>query len=130
MSKQPLNYECPAPELPASGRCLESDPGRLPRLSRLLALAIHLEGLVQSGNVADYAEIARLGHVTRARVSQIINLLQLAPDIQEEILFMPPTLEARDPIGLHQVQPIAMVLSWPKQRHLWQTLKTKVARSS
>lgn len=47
-------------------------PGRIPRISRLMALAIHLDGLVQAGAVADYAALARLGHVTRARVSQVI----------------------------------------------------------
>src|SRR3712207_3152134 len=34
-------------------------------------------------------KVARLGHVTRARVTQIMNLLNLAPDIQEAILFLP-----------------------------------------
>ncbi|MCC7409111.1 MAG: hypothetical protein IT442_13675, partial [Phycisphaeraceae bacterium] len=55
--------------------------GRTPRVSRLMALAIRFENLVASGEVRDYAELARLGHVTRARVTQVMNLLCLAPSI-------------------------------------------------
>ena len=59
---------------------------RIPRLARLLALAIRLEGLIREEATRDYAELARLGRVTRARMTQIMNLLHLAPDIQEAIL--------------------------------------------
>jgi len=58
------------------------EPGSVPRLSRLMALAIRLEGLIQRGEMQDYADLARLGLVTRARITQIMNLLNLAPDIQ------------------------------------------------
>ena len=93
--------------------------GRLPRIARFMALAIRFDGLVQSGVVADYAELARLGHVTRARVTQIMNLLMLAPDIQEAILFLPRVERGRDPILLRQLQPIALVPDWRKQRRMW-----------
>ena len=63
-------------------------PGRAPRIARLLALAHKLDGLVQAGTVRDYAELARLGHVSAARVSQIMMLLHLAPAIQEYVLFL------------------------------------------
>ena len=66
-----------------------SPSGRVPRISRLMALAIKFQGMLDRGEVKDYAELARLGHVTRARVTQIMNLLMLAPDIQEAILFLP-----------------------------------------
>jgi len=68
-----------------------------------MALAIKLDHLVRSGQVKDYAELARLGHVTRARMSQIISLLNLAPDIQEAILFLPKTLKGRDSISSREV---------------------------
>ena len=68
--------------------------GRLPRIARLMALAIKFEGMIQAGVAADYADLARLGGVTRARMTQIMNLLNLAPDIQEQILFLPRTLGA------------------------------------
>jgi hypothetical protein len=62
--------------------------GRVPRVSRLLALAHKLDALVRQGTIRDYAVLARLGHVSRARISQIVALLYLAPDIQEDILFL------------------------------------------
>lgn len=65
--------------------------GRVPRISRLMALAIRLNQLIRDGVVTDQAELARLGHVSRARLTQIMNLLSLAPDIQEEILSLPGT---------------------------------------
>jgi hypothetical protein len=65
------------------------EPGNLPRISKLMAFAIRFDGLVRSGEVRDYADLARLGYVTRARITQIMNLLNLAPDIQESILFLP-----------------------------------------
>jgi hypothetical protein len=78
--------------------------------------------LIRTGQVRSYAELARLGHVTRARVCQIMNLLQLAPDIQEEVLFLPRTQTGRDRIQLWQLQPIAAALDWRKQRVLWRRL--------
>jgi hypothetical protein len=99
------------------------DPGRVPRVSRLMALAIRFDGLLRSGVVKDYAELARLGHVTRARVSQVMNLLYLAPDIQEVVLFLPRTTHGRDPIPLWRLQPIASTLDWRKQRRLWAGLR-------
>ena len=62
-------------------------PPRIPRITRLMALAIKFQEMIDRGEVKDYANLARLGFVTRARVTQIMNLTLLAPDIQEEILF-------------------------------------------
>ncbi|MGB0716812.1 MAG: hypothetical protein ACPGXK_13095 [Phycisphaerae bacterium] len=98
--------------------------GSIPRVSRLMALAIRFDELIRNGEVADYAELARLGHVTRARVTQIMNLLNLAPDIQEEILFMPRTTKGRDKVGERDVRPICQILDWNNQRSCWQTLRT------
>jgi hypothetical protein len=95
-------------------------PGRVPRVARLLALALRIDERVRKGELASYSEVAALGHVTRARVSQIMNLLNLAPDLQETILFLPRTERGRDPIILRDLQPIASILDWSKQRGLWQ----------
>jgi hypothetical protein len=97
-------------------------PGRVPRVSRLMALALRLDALVRSGNIGSYVELASLGHVTRARISQILNLVHLAPDIQEALLFLPLTLHGRDTIILAHLQPIAAALDWRKQRRLWRQL--------
>ena len=58
-------------------------PGRVPRISKLMALAIRFDGLIRDGKVRDMSELARLAHVTQPRMTQIMNLLHLAPDIQE-----------------------------------------------
>jgi hypothetical protein len=101
---------------------LAPPPGRVPRVARLMALAIRFEQLLGTKEVASYAELGRLGHVTRARVSQIMNLLYLAPDIQEAVLFLPRTERGRAPVILADLLPIASTLDWRKQRRMWQGL--------
>jgi len=96
--------------------------GSVPRVSRLLALALHMDDLRRRGEVTDYAELARLAMVTRARMTQIMSLLLLAPDIQEEILFLPRSDGGRDPIREKAVRPIASVPDWRKQRVMWRDL--------
>jgi hypothetical protein len=108
----------PQPAVPA---------GRVPRLARLMALAIRFEGLVRSGAVKDYAELARLGHVTRARVSRIMSLVNLDPAIQEDILFLPLVQQGHDPLVLREVLPIAMEPDWKCQRRLWTALQGRAA---
>lgn len=104
-----------------TGAARESNPSleRVPRISRYMALAIHFEGLIKQGIVTDYADLARLGHVTRARVTQIMNLRLLAPEIQEELLFSTfgcsPTSETR----LKAIQMLCACPDWQKQRIAW-----------
>ncbi len=70
-------------------------PDRVPRIARLMALAIRFESLIQSRTINNYADLARLAHVSRARITQIMNLLLLAPEIQEAILFLRPVAGTR-----------------------------------
>ena len=118
----PLTVECNL--VPGGGRknnlCIPTS--RVPRISRLMALAIRFEDLIKAGGIADYSELAQLGHVSRARITQIMNLLHLAPNIQEQVLFLPPTRRGRDPIHLARLQPIATTLDWSQQRRLWAAL--------
>jgi hypothetical protein len=67
-------------------KAAETPPSRTPRVARLMALAIKFQGMIDRGEIRDYAELARLGFVTRARLTQIMNLLLLAPDLQEALL--------------------------------------------
>ena len=97
-------------------------PGRVPRVARLLALALRFAEQIRSGKLSSYVELADLAHVTRARVSQIMNLTNLSPDLQEAILFLPRTERGRDPIHLRLLQPIAAAFDWRKQRRLWNEL--------
>jgi len=84
------------------------------RITRLMALAVKFEGLRQSGTVKNYAELARLGRVSRARVSQIMNLLNLATDIQQEILLSPKMSVPESSIRVLSAEVI-----WSRQRERW-----------
>ena len=97
-------------------------PGRVPRVAQLMALALRFNELIRAGEVENYTELARLGHVTRARISQVMCLVNLAPDIQEAVLFLPRTECGRDPIILSHLLPIASTPEWRKQRQVWQQL--------
>jgi hypothetical protein len=99
--------------------------GRVPRIAKLLALAHKFDDLLRQGIVGDYASLAHLGQVSRARITQIVNLLYLAPDIQEQILYLPRMARGRDPLPLHRLQPIARTLDWQRQRALWRQLLTQ-----
>ncbi len=88
-----------------------------------MALAIYYEDLFRSGHVHDYAEIATLGHVTRARVTQIMNLLLLAPDIQEHLLSLDRIGDGRDPMCLRVFQHVALQSDWRQQRKTFKSLQ-------
>ncbi len=103
-----------SPEHPAPA----SKPGNLPRVTRLMALAIKLDADIQAGRLKDLADIARLSGITRARATQIMNLLHLAPDIQEKILFLPRTIEGRAPITERALRDIAAQTNWTAQREM------------
>src|SRR5271157_5515042 len=97
--------------------------GRLPRVTQVLALAIHLEEMIRRGEAKDYADVARLSCLCRERVSQIVRLNYLAPDIQIELLYLPPTPTGRYPISETAIRKIANLLSWADQRRDWVGLK-------
>ena len=102
-------------------------PARLPRVAKLLALAHRLDGQLRAGVFTSYAQIAAAGHVSRARLSQIMALLHLAPDIQEALLFLPRIERGRAPIILADLLPIAMEWEWRRQRRLWKALGYQAA---
>ena len=64
----------------------------------------------------DYAELARLGRVTRARISQIMNMLTLAPDIQEALLNLPLVSWGRDTISERDMRVVVAEPDWERQR--------------
>ena len=97
----------------------------VPRITRLMALAIRFDQLIRDGVVADQAESARLGHVSRARLTQIVNLLNLAPDIQERLLDLDSSQNGRDTISERHLRPIAAHICWRKQRQLLSVLLSR-----
>lgn len=92
---------------------------RVPRVARMLALAHHWRGLIRDGVVKDQAALSRLVGVSRARVTQVMDLLYLAPDIQEEVLDAKhaPAFELRHA----DVARLAAVVNWGEQRRAWRT---------
>lgn len=92
------------------------------RIARLVALAHRIDGLVRAGELRDYAEVALVAGVTRARISQITNLLNLSPDIQEQLLFMNRPATGREPIGEQHVRLIALEPDWKQQRRMFAEL--------
>ncbi len=90
--------------------------GRIPRISKLMALAIKMQEMVDRGEVRDYSELAELAMVSRARITQIMNLNLLSPQIQEALLFLPAVEAGRDTITLRSLQAVCLEADWRKQR--------------
>src|SRR5216684_1611960 len=94
-------------------------PGSVPRMSRLLALALKMEQMIQEGTVKNHTELAHLGQVSAARITQVMNLLHLAPDIQEEILV---GRTPEDGLRESAVRKLSAVVLWSEQRDRWREL--------
>jgi hypothetical protein len=90
-----------------------AQPEKVPRVARLLALAHKFQGMLDRGEAASMAELARLGRVSRARITQIMDLLMLAPEIQEALLLGSVMLRLRD------LLPVLRRVPWSEQRALW-----------
>ncbi|HBJ37957.1 MAG TPA: hypothetical protein DDZ51_25000 [Planctomycetaceae bacterium] len=110
---------------PANPAAAAISVGRTPRVSKLMALAIRFDGLLRSGEVSDQTELARLAQVTQPRMTQIMNLLHLAPDIQEQLLHLPQVTTGRDPVHEKMLRPITAEVSWGRQRAAWSQLVSK-----
>jgi hypothetical protein len=94
--------------------------GRYPRAAQVLALALQFQEMIDRGEVRDYADLARLGCVSRERISQIMMLVWLAPDIQQAVLRLP--LSERAPFSEGALRRIAKIVRWDEQRLEWQRL--------
>ena len=111
------------PEATPTASTAKACQRRISRIARLMALARHVEELVRSGTVGSYAAAARLGHVSRARMCQILGLLNLAPDLQEQLLFLEHPTHGRSTPVLRQILTVAAALDWDEQRRRWRRLR-------
>ena len=91
------------------------------RVAVMLALARHIELDIQDGRLTDQAEAARRLDLSRARLTQLLALLLLAPDIQEAILRL-EAVDGLEYITERDLRPITRVLAWSEQRALWRQL--------
>jgi DNA invertase Pin-like site-specific DNA recombinase len=94
-------------------------PGRLPRITRLMSLAIRFDELLRTGKVRDLYHLATIGNVSQARISQILSLVLLAPDIQESLLFLPRITEGKPRITEKVLRPLVVLEDWDEQRKAW-----------
>jgi hypothetical protein len=95
--------------------------GRFPRITQVLAMALQFQNMIGSGEIRRHADLARLGCVSRERISQMMVLTWLAPDIQEAILRLPQMPGGRFPVSEGDLRKVARLPLWDEQRALWQT---------
>jgi hypothetical protein len=95
------------------------DRGRRPRVAEVLALAISFEDMIRRGIAKDYSDLARLGCISKERVSQIMRLVWLAPEIQQEILTLLRTPHGRFDVGEVALRAVAGKMLWGDQRVAW-----------
>lgn len=116
----------PAPEHAVDGvvrRSRRKQPASgVPRIAKLMALAIRFDELLSKGVLKSQTELALLCHVTQPRVTQIMNLLHLAPDIQEQILCIDPSLAEQHRICERAIRHVCLQGDWKSQRRGWEAL--------
>jgi hypothetical protein len=108
----------PAGEQPKEGAARRRFD-RYPRIVQVVALAIHFQDMLERGEVRNHADLARLGCISRERMSQIMMLAWLAPDIQQEVLSLPKTPGGRFPVSETRLRSIAQIYAWDDQRTGW-----------
>ena len=104
------------PEAPAS---------RPARVAITLAMAHRIREEILAGEIRDQADAARRLGLTRARLSQILDLTNLAPDLQESILFL-EVVEGREPQRERSMRGVLRSTSWEDQRVIWHLAKGRV----
>lgn len=104
-----------------------AEPVRRPaRVAQMLALAHALENAIEEGFYENRAEVASVLGLTRARITQFLGLTMLAPDIQEELLFL-EAIDGVEPLSVRALRPIARMASWREQRDAWRCLRGSIA---
>ncbi len=97
-------------------RCSQPLAPQLPRITRLMALAIKLQELLVHDAHLSATDLARCGRVSRTRLTQILNLVHLAPDLQERLLFREPLRYGREVITERRLRGISSMYDWAEQR--------------
>ncbi len=104
--------------------------GRTPRISKLVALASRMQSMIESGQVETFQQLAELGRISQPRMTQVMSLLNLAPDILEELLYLPEVLLGRSPIHERLLRPLTTELNWRVQRRMWARIKKIVVTAT
>ena len=91
-----------------------------------MALAIRLDDLLRNRADLDCVALAKAGSISRTRLSQILNLVHLAPDIQEQLLWLPASAKGRDAITEKQIRRLTGLCEWQQQRQAFERLLAPV----
>ena len=78
-----------------AARVTLAQSGRIPRIAKLVALANRMQSMLESGEVESFQQLAELGRISQPRMSQIMSLLNLAPEIQEELFYLPEVIQGK-----------------------------------
>jgi hypothetical protein len=101
------------------GPATPAPPVRRPaHVARMLALAHHIQAAIDRGAIADRAAVARKLGLTRARITQLLDLTLLAPDLQARVLEL-EAVDGREPVSERDLRGIAHAGSGPQQRAVW-----------
>lgn len=110
--KQAVRFNTEPPPAPP-------EPVRRPaHVARMLALAHQLNAAIQRGLVADQAAVARKLGLTRARITQLLDLTLLAPDLQLQVLEL-EAVDGVEPLAERQLRGVVAAGTWPQQRAAW-----------
>ena len=103
------------------------EPVRRPaRVAQMVALAHRLDTAIERGKHKSQAAMARSAGLTRARITQLLALLSLAPDIQEELLSL-EAVDGAEPLGERALRPITLAETWAEQRVMWRQMRNTVS---
>ena len=97
--------------------------GRIPRIAKLVALASRMQSMIESGEVVSFQQLAELGRISQPRMTQIMSLLNLAPDIQEELLYLTEVIQGKATVHERLLRPLTREIDWRMQRRMWARIK-------
>ncbi len=100
----------------------KEDPGMVPTVSRMMALAIFYEQLIKEGKIKSVSDIGRLENITQQRVSQVMSLLLLNPRLQEKILTIPRQYLKSCRISTEKAINIAREIDFDRQEEMYKEL--------
>ncbi|ACY13254.1 hypothetical protein [Haliangium ochraceum] len=105
----------PAPSAPPPAR-------RPARVAQMFAFAHRADGEVERGVFASRSAAARHYGMTIGRITQLLSLLWLAPEIQEDVLFL-KAIDGREPVSGQALEKIARIADWGEQRRGWRGVR-------
>jgi len=100
---------------------------KIQRITRLMALAIRFDEMVRAGEATDMIDLARRAKVSQPRMSQIMALNLLAPDIQQSLLDLPPQGKGKPFLHEKRLRSLTAIADWTDQRVVWRQLLAEMA---